>query len=200
MHIPPQTLVTGFGPFPGVDTNPTEQLINHIRDSDLHNATRHLTLPVSFSQVLTDLITSVDTYSPTKILHLGVATDANKIRVETRAYNHIKARVPDIEGRQPRNARVTSTRPKAESLAGSLNAVPITALLNDHGFPAEVSTDAGRYVCNALFYSSLLRFAPACEVSFIHIPAVDTALPESSTTRWNIESFVRALELILVAL
>ena len=201
MHVPNHILVTGFGPFPGVDHNPTELLIDLIRENESHNATRHLVLPVSFGHVLSDLIPAVDAHSPKQLLHLGVASESNTIRVETQAYNHIQARVPDIDGRQPRNARVTTQHPKAALLPGSPRAQSIVTNLSEHGLPAVSSTDAGRYVCNALFYMSLLKFGGCADVSFVHIPPLGTPYPSPANRQvWDITSLSRALEIILKSL
>ena len=201
MRVPDHILVTGFGPFPGVDDNPTASLLRALRKDNSHCETRLLTLPVSFAHVLTDVIAAYQAHHPTKILHLGVATESNRIRIETNAYNHIQARVPDIEGRQPRNARINRAKPPSDLLLGSPSAERLVDSLNDHDLPAATSTDAGRYVCNALFYASLSRFGASSEVSFVHVPAVETPYPDSPSNQiWTHECLSRALEIIVRAL
>jgi pyroglutamyl-peptidase len=48
--------------------------------------------------------------------------------------------------------------------------------LNEHGFAAETSRDAGGYLCNLLYYLSLewaARQPESCEVLFVHIPPAE---------------------------
>ena len=53
--------------------------------------------------------------------------------------------------------------------------------LEAHGFEARLSDDAGGYLCNAVFYHSLLEArvrGDRCRVGFIHIP-VEAGEPEA---------------------
>ncbi len=198
MHVPSDILVTGFGSFPGVETNPTESIIDDLRKTDSQHATRHTTLPVSFERVFVELTAKVETYSPTKLLHLGVSGEAREIRIETRAHNHVAAMIPDIDGRQPRNNRINRDHPRDHTLAGSPTADAIIAALGAKGLPAAKSTDAGRYVCNALFYISLHHYGSEREVTFIHIPSLGTPGPTVHTDMvWSTQTLQEAMSIIV---
>jgi len=195
MNVSREVLITGFGAFPGVERNPTEELIRSVQSEDSHNGTRHQVLPVSFTTVFEHLNKSVEAYSPTKILHLGVASEATEVRIETRAVNHIVSRVPDIDGRQPRNARIDRSQPQEHCLAGSPRADSILTSIQGVGYPVCRSADAGRYVCNALFYSSLASYGNSKEVTFIHLPPLGSHHTDASPSfKWKLDHLMTVLE------
>ena len=201
MNVSREVLITGFGAFPGVECNPTEELIRSIQSKDSHNGTRHQVLPVSFTTVFEHLNKSVKAYAPTKILHLGVASEATEVRIETQAVNHMVSRVPDIDGRQPRNARIDRSHPQEHCLAGSPKADSIITSIESMGYPVRRSADAGRYVCNALFYSSLASFGSSKEVTFIHLPPLgSTHTNTNSSFEWTLVHLVMVLEQTLKVL
>ena len=198
MNVQPDTLITAFGSFPGVPENPTELLLERIKNDKSQDATRHKTLPVSFDRVFQALEPMVVKYCPSKLLHLGVASEATQFRIETQAFNHIASRVPDVDGRKPQNARIDRRLPQAHHLTGSPHAERILSHLHEASCPAKLSGDTGRYVCNALFYSSLAAFGGKLEVNFVHIPPVGAIFESGEVThQWSLESLARGLQVVL---
>jgi len=152
-----RTLVTGFGPFAGIPDNPSEHLARTSGRSCV-------TLEVSFEAVEA-FLESLRADPVERLIMVGVAASAKRMRVETVARNWIDPR-PDVRGLIRGPAPIDPTGP--EGLASRLAACP--------GGPHwEVSADAGAYLCNFLLYRSLQRLS--CPAGFVHIPPFEV-LPE----------------------
>jgi peptidyl-tRNA hydrolase len=114
-------------------------------------------------------------------IHLGVAASAAGFHVEAVAVNDATFRVPDVLGAQPR-AEVISAAAGLGSLLRTTVAVPalVAALAGRWGPRVCASEDAGRFLCNFLYYSSLERAAVArgagcaSHALFVHVPSSAT--------------------------
>merc|ERR1719362_2787780 len=120
--------------------------------------------------------------SAAALVHLGVAAGSKGIRLECRAANVADFRIPDVRGHQSRGEAVVEG---AETVLYTKLQLPeLLSELHDSGMMAcEISTDAGRYLCNYLYFTSL----HACEstripVLFVHVPSFeDMACPQQVT-------------------
>lgn len=175
MHARRQTiLLTGFGAFPGVPTNASAELVSRLAAT----ATRRLAgytvigsiLPTQWRDApyyLMDLLESLD---PTLVLHFGVSSRTAGFAVEVRGRNTCSQTV-DALGEGPASSCVAAGGP--EFLAATLPVQHIVTRLRRRGLPAQVSRDAGGYVCNALLYHSLqdARWRRGSRrTGFVHIP------------------------------
>ena len=95
----PETLyLTGFGPFPGVEINPTEALARQL--DGLHFGSLRVqseVLPVAFDRAANQTRAALSTICPEYIVHLGVATTAETLRLETRAVNCADTNLHDVD-------------------------------------------------------------------------------------------------------
>lgn len=185
----PTVLISGFGPFPGIPFNASAELAANIAHRGGHSGSRvafHSGLlptaweagPGRASQLIREL-------QPDAIVHFGVASSATGFRIETRAINEA-SRMADCDGCLPGGYYVRRGGPPV--LTSTLPTGLIFRRLKQAGVAVSMSQDAGRYLCNATLYNSLLL---ACSlphrplVGFIHIPALS---PESddpaSQRRW----------------
>ena len=89
------------------------------------------------------------------LIHLGVDYKATKFQLETTAFNEASFRIPDEEGFQPKKQPIDDSLPISERLTTSLNARKICADMEQRGFDVKISGDAGRFVCNYIYWSSL---------------------------------------------
>ena len=113
---------------------------------------------------------------PDAIVHFGVASSATDFRIETRAINEA-SRAADCDGCLPGGRYVRRGGPPV--LYPTLPTGLIFRRLRQAGVAVSMSRDAGRYLCNATLYNSLLlaRSLPQRPlVGFVHIPAL---APES---------------------
>ena len=200
--------VTGFGPFAEADVNPTQVLVESLQegsgvgldgilarrfvcDVDCEKSTALVaTLREGAETVCAEPSTSG---APTAVvfLHLGVFASATSFRIERRAYNEATFRYPDASGRQPRNVPI---RPEDGGVDRCLRTtLPVDAVaraLRGKGHNCAVSDDAGRYLCNWIYWESL-RAAAACAAKgapnrnarffslFAHVPPF-AAVPEET--------------------
>ncbi len=94
-------LLTGFGPFPGVDRNASAELASELarRGSRRHEHLRFVAevLPVNWRSAPVRLSDILHLHRPAVAIHFGVSARATGFVIETHAYNATKD-VPDESG------------------------------------------------------------------------------------------------------
>ncbi|KAK1319014.1 hypothetical protein QJS10_CPB04g01058 [Acorus calamus] len=105
-------------------------------------------------------------------LHLGVNSGATKFAIEQQAVNEATFRCPDELGWKPQRVPIVPsdggiTRIRETSLPVN----NLTKALAKMGYEVIPSDDAGRFVCNFVYYQSL-RFAEehGNKSLFVHVP------------------------------
>lgn len=171
----PTILLTGFGPFPGIDDNATTALIPELAATARDQFPRHEVigeiLPVEWQrapQLLQQLLAQTN---PAIALHFGVTKHASGFQIELVGRNVCGPRI-DAVGEFPTAAHVVDAGP--ETIASSFPAQRIIARLERAGLPCATSESAGTYLCNALLYHSLTRaqaLPTPCIAGFVHLPA-----------------------------
>jgi pyroglutamyl-peptidase len=184
---------TGFGPFPGVLQNPTASLIEALRRSnDLAFADCSFdVLDVAYSAV-GPALDRVLAQSPRALVMTGFSRHAAALQLESIATN-VCAAQPDSAGYVPEgNATITWLACPHIAFAA------LAGLLTEAGIPAEVSEDAGQYVCNHTLYTAQTRLAGSkTPALFVHIPAIEgTDLALTSAGALPLADLVRAMALI----
>jgi len=165
-------LVTGFGPFPGARKNPTETLVRALAGEAASafgaSELRAVVLPTDYRRSQAMLRRLNATFLPDIVVHFGLAAGVREIHVERLARNCTDPGKPDAAGFAPRFGRVRRAGP--DTLTATLPAEAIVAALTQAGFAAQLSDDAGAYVCNATLYCSLAAATPGRMAGFIHVP------------------------------
>jgi pyroglutamyl-peptidase len=167
-------LLTGFGPFPGVRKNVSGTLARKLA-VEARSALPDLgfaaaVLPTEWTrapQILRDLY---EHHDPLMALHFGVASGTQGFRVETVARNVCRMSA-DAAGYLPDAPHVIED---AGDRIATVDVRSIVGHLQERGFCASLSDDAGGYLCNAVLYHSLCeaeRRGARCRVGFIHVPA-----------------------------
>ena len=171
----PGILLTGFGPFPGVDSNATAELIPELAAAARTRFPEHEVigevLPVEWNQAPQALKRLLGRAKAVLALHFGVAPEVTGFQIELVGRN-VRGPRQDATGQLPTCETVVATGPAI--LVSTLPAERIVARLTRGGFPCCTSNNAGNYLCNALMYHSLTaaRARPAPFLSgFIHVPA-----------------------------
>ena len=126
------------------------------------------------------------------LVHLGVHARASGFLLEQVACNEMTFSSPDMRGLLAVQQPICSNSPFQNELSCGANLQSLAEKLLQEGFPVEVSSDAGRFICNYIYYQSLSMCqnmdAPAPVYSlFVHVPAEATVPLESQ------ERFVLAL-------
>ena len=151
----PRILLTGFGPFPGVPTNPSgwlaETLAERLPAPELQGRIHARIFPTEW-QAAALLPNLCETLQPHVMIHFGVSEHAKTFRIEHSAHNRTAPRA-DAGGALPASPVILVEG------AGRLDtAFPAAALarhLKTNGVAAVTSHSAGHYLCNFLYYHSL---------------------------------------------
>ena len=177
---PPHILLTGFGPFPGIEKNVSCVFARRLaalcqREFDgFHFVSA--TLPVSWRAAPDVLSGLLSHYTPVLALHFGVSERARGFVLETAGRNTMKA-CADADGALPMSDQVIVG---CESqIAATLPIQKIAATLERETVPVEISDDAGGYLCNAVLFHSLAIAAGHAgpelprghTAGFVHIPS-----------------------------
>lgn len=181
--------VTGFKKFQGVPINPTEIIVNNLRDyvekkglpvgvtlgsCTILDVAGDGALPQLY-QTMESVVSKTDTESNANVvwLHLGVNSGAARFAIERLAVNEATFRCSDELGWQPQQVPIVLedggiSRTRETSL-------PVDAILKSlkkgKDYDVMISQDAGRFVCNYVYYHSL-RFAEqkGNKSLFVHVP------------------------------
>jgi len=168
---PVRILVTGFGPFPGVPENASAPIVEALAKSAAVPGIELMTeiIPVLWTYARGVSRDAIARAKPHAILHFGVSRKASGFEIETRAFNLSGPKEDFVGGVWPGKPLET---PGERVLEATLPPAILLGALRRGGFPAHISRDAGRYLCNALFYWSLADSrADGPLVGFIHMPA-----------------------------
>jgi pyroglutamyl-peptidase len=166
-----RVLVTGFGPFPGISNNASAAVALAIEKSPAALGLEVATaiIPVVWAGARAAAREAAARFKPHAILHFGVSKRASGFEIETRAFNLSGPKEDHAGAAPPGTPLVDAGRP---FLMSTLPPSHLYGALTEGGFPAVMSHDAGRYLCNALFYWSLCDAEMEGRlVSFVHLPA-----------------------------
>jgi pyroglutamyl-peptidase len=161
-------LLFGFGPFAGRAENASWL---EVRQFSGAGRVRSVELPVVWGAPWPVLGASVK--GAGRVLLVGLGEGSDRFNVETVAYNE-RGKIHDEEKNLPAVSKVQADGPNVRRLAGP--AAALAEKLSHRGFPAQVSENAGRFLCNEMLYD-LLRLQeqdPQVEgVFFIHVPVLN---------------------------
>lgn len=194
-------LITGFEPFGGESMNPSQVLL---REFSGCGSVQTCTLPVSYDRSwnkLEDLLTqepSVDF-----LIMLGQAGGRSKVCLERVALNYIDTEQADEDGVIKLEQQIDPESPIA--FLSPLSLRSLCQKVKELGVACEVSTSAGAFVCNHLYYRSFLwkqRMNSPVIPLFIHVPYLPQQLigKPAHVPSMELESQKKALIKILETL
>ncbi len=194
-----RALVTGFDAFGGDVINASLAAIKRLpaRSGEIEITT--LALPTSFARAPAVLAAAIARTEPALVLCIGEAGERNELCIERVATNLCNARVADNDGALPLNAKSINGGPAAYFATLPVNAMLVA--LREAGLPAEISNNAGSFVCNHVFYA-LMHLAAEnrhhWRGGFLHVPhAYDaTARPQA---KMKLDDIVRGITVALAA-
>ena len=186
-------ILTAFGPFGGVEENPSQVLLQEIPSFLTSNSWKvkvkeriqDVMIIDTSAQDATEAVANLaqkivqQELSNVICLHLGVNVNGTGYHIEQCAYNDASFRIPDQRAYQPDKVPIHPDVPLGTPNYTQCPVDDLVAHLS-LAFPAiesKVSTDPGRYVCNFLYYTSLSKLQnelKAVDTSlFLHIPKFD---------------------------
>ncbi|RZC61638.1 hypothetical protein C5167_023381 [Papaver somniferum] len=172
--------VTGFKAFHGVPENPTEAIVSKLKE---FISRRGLPSGVSLESC-TILETAGEGALPMLYqvlgsgigeqviwVHLGVNNEGQKFAIEHQAVNEATFRCPDELGWQPQKLQII---PEDGDISRSRQTSCCDGRIVEFlkkGYDVDISYNAGRFVCNYVYYHSL-RFAEkkGHKSLFVHVP------------------------------
>nr|XP_043624740.1 pyrrolidone-carboxylate peptidase-like [Erigeron canadensis] len=181
--------VTGFKKFNVFATNPTETLVSNLKSYVEKTGLPHgvslgsCTILESagdgalaaLQKALESSISNENKSGSTEVvwLHMGLNGGASKFAIEKQAVNEATFSCPDELGWQPKRLPIVHEDgeiTRIRETAFSVDAI-LEFLKNIKGCDAMISDDAGRFVCNYVYYHSL-RFAEdkGHKSLFVHVP------------------------------
>jgi pyroglutamyl-peptidase len=197
-----RVLLVGFGPFPGAPFNPSAILVEALarRRRPAFAGIQLLPHALKTTYAAVDLqLPGLFALNPDIVLMFGLAGRRRHLCIETRARNAASVLFPDASGYRPLRGVIAPGEEVA--LRGAAPFSSLLGAVRPRGFPARLSRDAGRYLCNYAYWRAL-EHAHGPLVQFVHIPPVRFA-PQR---RWrerrppSFVSLVTAAETLLVAL
>uniref|UniRef100_A0A7C8YSQ4 Pyroglutamyl-peptidase I n=1 Tax=Opuntia streptacantha TaxID=393608 RepID=A0A7C8YSQ4_OPUST len=188
--------VTGFKKFHGVSENPTERIVCNLKAyMEKAGLPQRLILGscnvletagqgavVLLYQILQSAVIGKVSESSNSgriiWLHLGVNSGATHFAIERQAINEATFRCPDEMGWKPQKVPVIpSDGDISKTRRTTLPVNKLKLALAEKGYQDKVitSNDAGRFVCNYVYYHSL-RFAEQNGTTslFVHVPLFTT--------------------------
>lgn len=175
----PTILLTGFGPFPGVEANASARLVPLLAKAARKRfpayRVRSEILPTEWESAPLRLAELDETIRPAIALHFGVSSQASGFALEARGQNSCR-QAPDAAGAMPASHHVIADG--RDEHAASLALDRAVARLRAAGVAASISDDAGGYLCNAVLYHSLHHAHVRANrriVGFVHIPSALSA-------------------------
>jgi pyroglutamyl-peptidase len=172
----PTILITGFGPFPGAPHNPTAVLAEKLaRARRPHLRLVGHVFAAQYHAVDRELPALIEQHRPDALLMFGLHGRARTLRIETVARNAL-SRHADAGGKVPNAPMILRGAPPQLRMATP--GVRLLHAARSAGVKAELSRDAGSYLCNYLCWqaTSLIggKNAPRL-AAFIHVPPVARA-------------------------
>ncbi|NOY28080.1 MAG: hypothetical protein GXP62_19620 [Oligoflexia bacterium] len=161
-------LVAGFGPFLSLVDNPAATLALAVDEPTATPPIHGRVIPVSYRRGPEQTIALARKLGATLVLGVGVAQGRDQVTVERVARLGPLDDVPDVDAAHP--DRVVADEDAPAMIHAS---VPVARMAAAMG--AQISDDAGSYVCNAWLYRVGQVLGSSLAVGFIHVPALGMA-------------------------
>ena len=165
-------LVSGFEPFGGHPFNSSWEIANALDGEEVRGKkVRAVLLPVVWGEASKKLARAIEAARPEVAVGFGMGT--RTVQIELAAWNERRA-YEDNLGNLPPAGFVEEGGP--EELHTALPVNEIAAALARLKVKFTLSTDAGGYLCNEVFYA-LTRGKVRC-AGFVHVPVAPPATAE----------------------
>lgn len=167
----PTVLLTGFGLFRDYSHNSSSEVVKALASTGIPG-TRLITqeVPVEYGHVSTVVPELWQKYKPDLVVHCGMHALARNLIVENQARNGGYC-AADNRGTLPEQGLCCGCSPEDERLSTCFDLAALTKQLKEAGcpVPVETSSDAGRFLCEFIYFTSL-RISPW--TVFVHVPPI----------------------------
>jgi pyroglutamyl-peptidase len=165
--------VTGFGPFPGIERNPSREIARALAERELVPGAFVVAaeLPVEFGAVADAIDAALAQVSPPPhvLLGIGVWSRGDAFRLERRARGVFDAARVDSAGKTGAGLDLGPER------TTTLDVEALAQCMREAGAGVvRVSVDAGRYVCERTYLHLLARAEElGAQALFLHVPPLE---------------------------
>ncbi|MFR1759630.1 MAG: pyroglutamyl-peptidase I [Christensenellaceae bacterium] len=159
-------LVTGFEPFGHEALNPSQLLMEAVRDQ-VHTCL----LPTSYRRSIETLYPVLEQLRPRIVLCLGQAGGRSAMTLERIGINWMEASIPDNDGCLMQGQLIDPLGPGG--YLSTLDLAGLLQVLRGAGIAAQISLSAGTFVCNRVLYGALhwaAKHHPSMQAGFLHVP------------------------------
>jgi len=151
---------TGFGPFHGVADNPSRRLAEAVASKNPGDS--WAALEVSAAAAKAYRAPACDL-----VVHLGVAKTYSVVTLERCAFNEATFKDADQRGFRPQAERIDEQELGRRAENRKIDVEAAAAAARRAGHSVDVSDDAGRFVCNYIYWCGLREARPCV---FVHVP------------------------------
>jgi pyroglutamyl-peptidase len=191
-----RVLLSGFAPFGGSGLNPSWEAVRRLdgiqaTDTIELFATK---LPVSYREAADRLFASARVICPDVIIAVGQAGGRKAITPELYAMNMNDSENADNEGVVLTKQQILEDGP--QQYKSSLPVHAIVASLKELGIPADLSEDAGSFVCNHVFYKLMHELQKSDKPAvggFVHVPFLPEQITVNETPSLDIDLLTEAI-------
>jgi pyroglutamyl-peptidase len=197
-------LLTGFEPFGNNASNPSQRLVESLPEDSIKEINLFkVILPVDQAHAPAVLKTNLHKHNPDAVLSFGLASGRAKISLERVAINLMDFKIPDNAGKTITDQAVVAGGPAA--YFSTLPVRSMLAALQAEGIPAELSLNAGAYLCNQVFYTLmhwLKQGKLPVKAGFIHLPALpeEAAQTDKATPSLTLDQDIQAALIMIKGL
>lgn len=165
-----RVLISGFGPFLGNTTNPSQLVCEGVPALKIDGLELHsVVLPVTFEEAPQILINHIQQIRPDLVISLGLASERTQIEIEKVAINFRNATGADNSGRVATDEKIDTNY--SEAYFTTLPYLKWLEIMKENGVSSKLSLSAGSYVCNEVFFRLMIEAQQSSfKAGFIHLP------------------------------
>ncbi|MBI5155223.1 hypothetical protein HZA57_08295 [Candidatus Poribacteria bacterium] len=195
-----KALLTAFEPFAGGTVNTSLWVLEALETltEGRPDAPQMLMLPVVFDEAAALVLDTLDEEDFDEIILLGMAGQSDPVRIETQARNLDDSMTADNQGAVRHQHVIIPGGP--EVLTPTYPRNNLLRFLHNHQIKAEMSDDAGRFLCNNTYFhvaEALIEGGDPFEAPplvFIHLPAPRGG---AKSPGWEREDALRFAQVLL---
>ena len=194
-------LLTGFEPFGPHDSNPSERIMEKLREEARSRHPIHLftaVLPTQYGAAGTQIRRLIRRIRPAAVVCLGLAASRDTISLERAALNLDDDLLPDTAGEVRRVRLILRNGPAA--YWSTLPLERMRQALERRGIPSSLSNHAGTYVCNHVFYvarQEIEKIGSRARCGLIHVPGLRRGARAEARRGIRLRRMVEAVECCL---
>lgn len=184
-------LLTAFEQFGKISNNSSLEVVKNLTSNyEIHK----VILPVKLHSSYQILKEEIKNFNPEVVILCGQAANRKVISIETTAKNIITKKVSDDDEVDVNNSVIIENA--SSCYYSKFPTEKAFRRLASLGIPAELSSDAGEYICNSLYFKTL-HYHPNIPSVFIHFPLYKGQISEEGI---ELEVLIKGLKEIINSL